>query len=149
MNTKRLLVVAFVLVVVALGVLSASTVMSNAKYDAHSGEKWQTDVAAAQSTAQSEGDLVLVYFWSSNCQYCEQFNSDLQNNGALQEAVDRYVLVSARIDEHPDLASQYGVESTPTIIVVTPEGTPVDRMNPVAVDSPANRLEKIHEQETT
>lgn len=149
MNTKRLLVVAFVLVVVALGVLSASTVMSNAKYDAHSGEKWQTDLAAAQSSAQTEDTLVLVYFWSSNCQYCEQFNSDLQNNGALQESVDRYVMVSAKIDEHPDLASQYGVESTPTIVVVTSDGTPVEKLNPVAVDSPAERIEEIHERETT
>ncbi|MFB6112883.1 MAG: thioredoxin family protein [Halodesulfurarchaeum sp.] len=145
MNTKRVLLVAFVLVVVVLGGLSATTVMSNAEYNPKTGEKWQTDFDEALETAQSSNDLVLVYFWSSNCQYCEQFTTRLQNDDDLQRAVDQYVMVSANVKKQQDLMSRYGVDSYPTLVVVRPNGTAVASFNPVGVESPANRLYTISE----
>lgn len=149
MNTKRVLLAGFGLAIVVLGALSATAVLSNAGYDAHSGEKWQTDFEAAQATAQSSDDRMVVYFWSSNCQYCEDFNAKLQNDAALQEAVDQYVMVSADINERQDLASRYDVESTPTVVVVEPNGTAVESFNPSGVDSPAQRLTELAETEQT
>ncbi len=145
MNTKRVLVAVFAVVVVAVGALSAGMVMANAEYDPHSGEKWHTDLDSARQVAQSTNQPVLVYFWSEGCSYCQEFNAKLQNNARLQESADQYVLYSAEYVEEPDLRSKYDVTGTPTIVVLSPDGTKVTSFAPSQVSDPAAKLDEVHE----
>ena len=146
MNTKRLLIAVFAASIVAVAALSASTVLTNAEYDPHSGEKWQTDFAQAQQHAQSTDQPILVYFWSEDCQYCQEFNDQLQGNANLQNAADDYVMVSANYVEAEELRSKYEVSGTPTIVVLSPDGEQVTSFIPTQVDDPASKLEQAHEQ---
>lgn len=145
MNTKRVLVVTFAIVVVAVGVLSASMVLANAEYNPKDGEKWHTDFEAAQQEAAADGELMLVYFWSEDCQYCEEFNTNLQNDADLQEAADTYVMVSTKYQDAPTLREQYDVSGTPTIVVVSPDGTQVTSFVPTSVSDPASKLTQAYE----
>lgn len=145
MNTKRVLVVAFAVVVVAVGALSATMVLSNAEYDPHNGEKWHSEFDSAQQAAQASGEPMLVYFWSEDCSYCEEFNSKLQNNAKLQDSVDRYVLVSAEYVNQPQLRERYDVTGTPTVVVVTPDGEQVTSIIPSQVADPAAKLDQAYE----
>ena len=78
------------------------------------------------------------------CSGCEQFNGELQNNKELQSAVDQYVLVSAQLGEDPELTRPYGVDSTPTVVVISPDGEMVTKFHPSNADTPA-RLNKAYE----
>lgn len=145
MNTKRVLVVTFLIAVVAVGALSASMVMANAEYNPKDGEKWHTDFETAQAEAASTDQPMVVYFWSENCQYCEQFSKTLQNDGDLQGAADEYVMVSVELRQAPELGERYDVSGTPTMVVVTPDGTKVRSFVPTSVDDPASELAKAYE----
>jgi thioredoxin-like negative regulator of GroEL len=147
MNTKRVLVAAFAVVVVVVGALSASMMLANASYNPHDGEKWRTDVSEASQLAQSEGSPVLVYVWMDGCSGCEQFNGQLQNDGKLQGAVDKYVLVSTKLGENPTLTQPYGVTSTPTVVVIGTEGEMVAKFHPTQVDT-ASKLNQVYETAT-
>lgn len=144
MNTKRVLVAAFAGIVVVVGALSASMMLANAGYNPHDGEKWQTDVTDAEELAASADRPVLIYVWMEGCSGCEEFNGELQNNKELQSAVDQYVLVSAELGTDPELTRPYDVDSTPTIVVISPEGEMVTKFHPSNVDTPT-RLNKAYE----
>ena len=148
MNTKRVLVAVFVVIVVAVGALSASTVLTNADYDPHGGTNWHTDVTVAREQAQSSNSPMLVYFWSENCGACQDFNEELQGNAELQDALDGYVLVSAKYADAEGLRERYDVSRTPTVVVVTPEGERVTTFVPSGVENPAETLERAREQAT-
>lgn len=145
MNTKRALVLGFSVVVVVVAALSASMVMANAEYDPHSGEMWHSDLEAGQQAAQTSGEPLLLYFWSEDCSYCKEFNAELQNNAALQESVDGYVLVSVEYVNEPELRSEYDVSGTPTIVVLSPDGEMVTSFVPTSVQDPAGRLDQAHD----
>lgn len=145
MNTKRVLVAVFAVVVVAVGALSASMVMANAEYDPHNGAKWHSDFDSARQAAQAGNEPILVYFWSEDCSYCKEFNAKLQNNARLQESADRFVLYSAEYAEEPDLRSAYDVTGTPTIVVLSPDGSEVTSFIPTQVEDPAAKLDQAHD----
>lgn len=145
MNTKRVFVVAFAVVVIAVAVVSASMMLSNAPYNPHNGDKWRTDFTQAQQLAESEGTPMVLYVWQEGCTGCEQFNTRLQNQERLQSSVDRYVMVSANIRESGELADRYGVDVTPTMVVLTPDGEKVTSFNPNAGDTPS-KLADLYEQ---
>lgn len=144
MNTKRVLVAAFAGIVVVVGALSASMMLANAGYNPHDGEKWRTGVTDAEQLAAAEDKPVLIYVWMEGCSGCEAFNSRLQNNKELQSAVDQYVLVSAELGEDPELTQPYGVDSTPTVVVISPEGEMVTKFHPSNADTPT-RLNQAYE----
>ncbi|MFB6154038.1 MAG: thioredoxin family protein [Halodesulfurarchaeum sp.] len=145
MNTKRRFVAAFVLLVVAIGALSATTLLANAGYDTHGGVKWQTDVDAARKTAAAEGKPVLMYFWSESCTYCERFDRSIEQNQALRAALDDYVLVSVKFSR-TKLRKQYGVTGTPTLVVTTAEGEKVTAFVPTRKDDVAATLESAYQR---
>ncbi len=144
MNTKRVFVAAFAGIVVVVGALSASMMLANAGYNPHDGEKWRTDVTNAEQIAATENQPVMVYVWMEGCSGCEEFNSKLQSNGDLQSAVDKFVLVSAEMGESSKLTQRYEVDSTPTIVVISPDGEMVTKFHPTQVDTPA-RLKQAYE----
>jgi thioredoxin-related protein len=144
MNTKRVFIAAFALVVIAVGALSASMMLANAGYSPHDGEKWHTDFSQAQTEAQSAETPILLYVYQDGCAGCEEFNTRLQNNENLQSAVDRYVMVSADIAASPELADRYDVEVTPRVVILTPEGEAVTAFNPNVKDTPT-RLASAYE----
>lgn len=147
MNTKRVFIAAFVVVVIAVGALSASMMLANAGYSPHDGEKWHSDFSQAKSEAQSADRPILLYVYQDGCSGCEEFNTRLQNNENLQSSVDQFVMVSADIGESTELADRYEVDVTPTVVILTPEGEPVTSFNPNAKDTPA-RLASAYETAT-
>lgn len=66
---------------------------------------------------------VLLDFWASWCGPCRMQSRILEES---QEALSGAKICKCNVDENPDLASQFGVQSIPTLIVFK-DGQPSDR----------------------
>jgi thioredoxin 2 len=65
---------------------------------------------------------VLVDFWAEWCGPCRMAAPDL--HAIAQEMAGRALVLKVNIDEHPDLASRYQVQSIPNFLVLK-NGQPV------------------------
>ncbi|HKD07589.1 MAG TPA: thioredoxin [Bryobacteraceae bacterium] len=59
---------------------------------------------------------VLVDFWAEWCGPCRMAAPDL--HAIAQEMAGRALVLKVNIDEHPELASRYGVQSIPNFLVL-------------------------------
>lgn len=73
--------------------------------------------------AVASGRPVFVDFWKPNCQPCRTMD------GIVDELADEFgdeaVVLKANLDDVPDLFTKFKVKSTPTFVVVTPQGSGV------------------------
>ncbi|MBR1918809.1 MAG: thioredoxin [Spirochaetales bacterium] len=60
-------------------------------------------------------ELVLVDFFATWCGPCKMLSANLEKLD--KEAGDRIVIAKVDIDESPELAEKFGVESVPTMLV--------------------------------
>src|SRR5271167_3239503 len=66
---------------------------------------------------------VLVDFWAPWCGPCKQLAPALEK--AVADSGGRVALVKMKIDEHPQIAGQLGIQSIPAVIAFD-KGQPVD-----------------------
>ena len=70
------------------------------------------------------GGLVLVDFWATWCPPCRKLAPTID---ALAEEYDgRLTVAKVDVDDSPDVAQQYGIQSIPTLILFR-DGQPVDK----------------------
>ena len=81
-----------------------------------------------QTLKQSEGP-VLVDFWAEWCGPCKMLNPVLEE--IASESGERATIAKVNIDDEPELASRFGVQSIPTLVVFR-EGSEQDRLVGVA-----------------
>jgi len=87
--------------------------------------------AAAVTTADFDKDVlesempVLVDFWAVWCGPCRMIAPTV--DAVAEEFAGRAKVVKLNVDDSPDIAGRYGVQSIPTLIVFK-GGQPVDRL---------------------
>ena len=67
----------------------------------------------------------LVDFWAPWCGPCRALGPTIDK--LAQDMGDRAQIAKVNIDDHPQLAAQYGVASIPTVIVFK-DGQPTDQL---------------------
>lgn len=71
----------------------------------------------------SKDCIIIVDFWAPNCAPCAQLTPALE--AAVRAKKGAIKMVKINIDEHPQLAAQFQVQSVPTIYAVK-DGQPID-----------------------
>ncbi len=96
---------------------------------APAGFTWESDLEAAKLQAARTNRLVLIHFGAPWCQPCQQLERDVFSQpGFGRELAPHFVGVKLNYDSFPATARQYGVQSIPTDVIVTPQGQMVERV---------------------
>jgi YHS domain-containing protein/thiol-disulfide isomerase/thioredoxin len=94
------------------------------------GIQWQTDLEAAKRLAASSNRLVLIHFSATWCHWCKPLESQVFNKDSVAQAIEpNFVAVKLDLDQHRNLARQYGVTGVPWDVIITPDGQVVKDFN--------------------
>jgi thiol:disulfide interchange protein DsbD len=90
---------------------------------------WYDDLNYGIQQAQMNNKTVILDFYSPSCDDCEKLDSvtfkDPPVNRKLKE---NYVLVKIKLEENPNLASQYQIITTPTLVFLNANGKEIKRI---------------------
>ena len=67
----------------------------------------------------------LVDFWAPWCPPCTQLHPTIEKVGAASDG--SYKVVKVNVDEEPELATRYGIQSLPTLVLFR-DGEPASRL---------------------
>jgi len=135
MTPRKALTVVFFVLVLGIGYysMSAAPVLSDQNYSYHGGTEWHTDYERAAQIAADEDKPVLVYFWTTWCTYCEDYNQQVYPDPTVQSHLDEFVLVAVNLDADGEstarLKQRYGAKYPPQHVAVTADGTQLSRIN--------------------
>jgi len=86
--------------------------------------QWESDLRAAHAKAQQQGKLLLLHFYSDNCVWCDRLEAGAFKVPQVADAIHSgYVPVKIHAGQNPSLAKTFRVNSFPTDVIVTTEGT--------------------------
>ena len=95
---------------------------------------WRKSFTAAQTEAQSSGKLMLVDFSATWCPPCQAMKRTTWASRDVEQSLRKYVPVQVDVDQDPDVATKYGIETLPTLMVVDAAGNVVHRNTEGALD---------------
>ena len=113
----------------AVGFLLLTAVRASAQTAATQGVQWQTDPLAALRQATATERPLLMKFTAEWCGYCKKMERTTFSDRVTAEIVHRsFVPVLIDADQHRDLVRQLRVRGLPTILIVAPDTTVLDRI---------------------
>ena len=84
---------------------------------------WRTNIRDAHATAQAEGKLLLLHFYSDNCVWCDRLEAGAFTAPQVEQAVaQHFVPVKVHAGTNPKLTAMFEVTKFPTDVVVTTQG---------------------------
>lgn len=87
---------------------------------------WGGDFDAAMAKAKKTGRPVVVAFHDKYCAPCHLMERTVLGKPAVQKALEDFVPVRIDLEDHPEIGRRYQIQATPTYLVLTPDGTPVN-----------------------
>ena len=81
-----------------------------------------TSLQHALEASRVDGKPVVAIFSSPQCNACRQLEEHTLRSEAVRRVASRFRWVWLDIARHPSLVREYGVSSTPTTVVLTPDG---------------------------
>jgi len=91
---------------------------------AHAEIRWSNDLEKAKDRAIAEDKLVFLLFDGTECEPCEQMKADTFPRPEVQQWLGGLVCVriNAETDGGNAIATKFGIEGIPTIVLLEPSG---------------------------
>lgn len=106
--------------------------------------RWQTNLDAARQWAAQTNRLLLLHFWSETCGPCARMEREVFSRPEVAAAMENnYVPVKINVRQFPMTAQQFGVNSWPTHLILTPQGQVLDRH--VGYQTPSAYLARLNQ----
>ena len=96
------------------------------------GIKWERDFDEALRKARAAGKPILVDFWADWCGWCHRLDKTTYVDPVVVRKAEEFVPVKVNTEgsrRESDVAVRYDVQSLPTIVVLSPGGRQVHRLN--------------------
>ena len=110
---------------------------------------WSTNMAQAQTFAQSVHRPLLLEFHTQGCEWCAKMEAETFSDPRVVELSRRFVCIRLDGEIEPILAAQYGVHEYPTTVFAAEDGRVLGKRpgfipaaDFAAVQSQALRLDK-------
>jgi len=135
MNARKATTLAFFVILLSIGYFSmhSAPALSDENYSYHGETQWRTNFTDAQQVAAEQEQPIIVYFWTTWCTYCEDYNREAYADPAVQSELDDFVQVAVNLDDDGAAASRlqrrYNVNYPPQHVIITPGGEVLVRIN--------------------
>ncbi|WP_458210490.1 thioredoxin family protein [Haladaptatus sp. NG-SE-30] len=135
MSPRKVLTLLFLAALLGIGYhsMNAAPVLSDQSYSYHGGTQWHTNFSDAREVAAEQNKPILVYFWTTWCTYCEDYNQKVYSDPTVRDKLDEFVLVAVNLDnsspEATRLKQQYNANYPPQHVAVTPQGERLVKIN--------------------
>ena len=83
---------------------------------------WRHDFAAAQSESHTTHKPIFLCFTATWCGPCQEMKKTTWASREVERALDAYTPEKIDVDEQPQLAKRYGVDSVPTLLILNDSG---------------------------
>jgi thiol-disulfide isomerase/thioredoxin len=96
------------------------------------GIKWERRFEDALKKARAAHKPVMIDFWAQWCGWCHRLDKTTYVDPAVVKLSESFVAVKVNSEGEPRdvaVAIKYDVSSLPTIMVISPEGRPIARVN--------------------
>ncbi len=116
--------------IVALGL--AAAVAYGGGGHATTGIRWERRFEDALKKARASHKPVIVDFWAQWCGWCHRLDKTTYVDPAVVKLAEGFVAVKVNTEGDPRetaVAIRYDVSNLPTIMVISPEGRPIARVN--------------------
>lgn len=132
-------------IIYGLFVAAAGSLLLPAGVVAQQPLHWQPTLESAKRLAAQTNRLVLIHFWADGCGACRQMEQEVFNQPGVVSALQpNYVPVKLNAYHFPITSKQYGIASTPTDVIITPQGQLVERLpGPITASQYVARLNQV------
>lgn len=132
MTPRKLLTIVVLIAVLGFGYYSmnAAPVLSDHDYTYQGGIEWHEDPDEALALADEQDKPVLVYYWTTWCTYCQEYEQNHYQDDDVRDALDEYVLLAINLDDPGPAASlvaEHEANYPPQHVVMTADGEEVTR----------------------
>ena len=117
--------------IAALG-LAAAVAYGGGGGSSTPGIKWERRFEDALKKARATHKPVMIDFWAQWCGWCHRLDKTTYVDPAVVKLSESFVPVKVNSEGEPRdvaVAIKYDVSSLPTIMVISPEGRPITRVN--------------------
>lgn len=83
---------------------------------------WLTSYEDAQKMALTTNRFIIIDFWATWCAPCLEMDKNVWNDDQLEETLQGFVKLKIDIDANRELASKYGVNGIPNILIIDANG---------------------------
>lgn len=95
------------------------------------GVRWNFDYNQAQRQAERQDRPILLYFWDWLSLDRSRMDSEVWNDPRVIAESKRVIVVPLEQGWFPDMVKKYGVESAPTLILLSSQGVEIARLRGV------------------
>ncbi|RLI35402.1 hypothetical protein DRO53_01295 [Candidatus Bathyarchaeota archaeon] len=128
--------IAFIVILIGIIVTLAFTAFTPQAYHKPSKQAetpilWTENLKEGLAKAEAQGKPVFLLFYSEGCRWCYVLEEDIYKNGELVEILnENFVCIRVCVDtaEGKNLARNFGVIGLPTIFLLKPDGSPIEKI---------------------
>jgi thioredoxin-like negative regulator of GroEL len=113
--------------ILVMAVLALARSASAAGPAAAGAVPWETSLEKARAASLRTNQAILVEFWAVWCPSCEEMDREVYSDERISAAMRKVTAVRVDIDRQPLIARQYGVTSTPTLMLMDGYGNELFR----------------------
>jgi thiol:disulfide interchange protein len=116
---------AFVLLMVGIGALVCDLIADRSGRGGKDAIAWRADLTAARAEAARTHRPLFIDFSAGWCGPCQEMRRTTFSDPAVAAALSDKIPVSIDIDQHGDVAQQFGVTSIPTLVLFSERGVAI------------------------